>query len=380
MRRRARRRSGERPIKSTVKGAVKVAVERTEIQEFDWPQLQSEGGLLRVESCGVGGSDPETYRKPNHAPIIMGHEIVGTIVEAGAAALARWGMGVGTRVALQEYLPCWHCDWCRQGDFRLCMSADFFNVRDRLNTPRFGMSSCEIPPFLWGGFAQYLYLPPNALMHRIPEGVPARRATLAVPLGNGVQWACLDGGAGPGKSVLIFGPGQQGLGCVIAAKASGAACVMLAGLARDRARLDLALRLGADVAIDASTENLRERVLSITRGLGVDVVVDTTGDPHGSVVADAIAVARKGAWLSLNGLEQQVPIGEIKKRYLTVRAPRGRSYQAVERALGYIASNRVPLDEMCSHDFGLDQVHEAILATAGREIAGAIHVTVSPWR
>ncbi|MGE0116283.1 MAG: zinc-binding dehydrogenase [Steroidobacteraceae bacterium] len=364
----------------SAQAAVKIGVENTEIQSFARPVVAPDTGLLRVESCGVGGSDPETYRKPNHAPIIMGHEIVGTIVEAGAIAMQRWGFGPGTRVALHEYLPCWHCEWCRQGDFRLCMTADFFNVKDRLHTPRFGMSTCEAEPHLWGGFAQYLHLPANVVMHRIPEQLSARHATLAVPLGNGVQWACLDGGAGPGKTVLVFGPGQQGLGCVLAAKAAGAHCVILAGMTRDAARLELARRLGADETIDVSKTSLRESVMRITNGRGVDVVVDTTGDTDGSVVADAIAVARKGAWLSLNGLEQSVPIGEIKKRYLTVKAPRGRSYRAVELALSYIASNRYPLDEVCSHDFGLSQVHEAILATAGRGIAGAIHVTVDPWR
>jgi threonine dehydrogenase-like Zn-dependent dehydrogenase len=365
---------------SLVRAAVKTAAETIELREFPRPQVGPEAGLLRVESCGVGGSDPELYRWPNHAPVIMGHEIVGTIIEAGPAALARWGVNIGDRIALHEFLPCWKCEWCRQGDFRLCMEVDFFNVKDRLNTLRFGMSSCNIPPHLWGGYAQMLYLPPNAVMHRIPATLAARHATLAVPMGNGVQWACLDGGAGPGKTVLVFGPGQQGLGCVIAAKFSGADCVILAGMTRDRARLDLSLRLGADHAIDIAKENLRERVMQITGGAGVHVVVDTTGDPDGQVVADAIAVARKGAWLSLNGLAQSVPIGEIKKRYLTVKAPRGRSYRAVETALTYIASGRLPLDELCSHDFGLDQVDLAIKATAGRVINDAIHVTVSPHR
>jgi threonine dehydrogenase-like Zn-dependent dehydrogenase len=367
-------------MSSLVKAAVKTAIETTEIREFPIPRVRPETGLLRVESCGVGGSDPETYRRPNHAPIIMGHEIVGTIVEAGSLAVERWGYGVGTRVALHEYLPCWHCEWCRQGDFRLCMSADFFNVADRLHTRRFGMSTCETEPHLWGGNAQFLHLPANVVMHRIAADLPARHATLAVPLGNGVQWACLDGGAGPGKTVLVFGPGQQGLGCVLAAKAAGAACVILAGLTRDATRLALAQRLGADAVIDASKEDLRERVMALSSGRGVDVVVDTTGDPQGQIVSDAIAVAKKGAWLSLNGLEQQVSIGEIKKRYLTVKAPRGRSYRAVELALSYIASKRYPIDEVCSHDFGLSQVHEAILSTAGRGVSGAIHVTVDPWR
>lgn len=363
-----------------IRAAVKVGIEKTELRSFNRPPIQEHAGLLRVEAAGVGGSDPETYRKPDHAPVIMGHENVGTIEEVGPVASARWGVSVGDRVALQEYLPCWHCEWCMRGDFRLCMEADFFNVRDRLRTLRFGMSTCDIEPHLWGGYAQYLYLPLNTVMHRIPDDLPAAHATLAVPFGNGVQWACLDGGAGPGKTVLVIGPGQQGLGCVLAAKAAGALTVILAGMSRDRARLDLSLRLGADIAIDIERDDLRSTVLQLTAGRGVDVVVDTTGDPTGSVVSAAIAVAAKGAYLSLNGLDQLVPIGEIKKRYLTVRAPRGRSYAAVELALRYIASGKYPLDEVCSHTFGLEQTHEAILATAGRGVADAIHVVVDPWR
>jgi len=165
-----------------------------------------------------------------------------------------------------------------------------------------------------------------------------------------------------------------------APKAAGADRVILTGATRDRARLDLGLRLGADHAIDIDRDDLRKAVNDITRGKGVDVVVDTTGDTTGRVVEDAIAVAAKGACLNLNGLEQNISIGAIKKLYLTVRAPRGHSYRAVDLALRYIASGDHPLDDVCSHDFGLDGVHDAILATAGIKIADAVHVTVSPWR
>ncbi|MBB5420881.1 threonine dehydrogenase-like Zn-dependent dehydrogenase [Paraburkholderia atlantica] len=363
-----------------VLAAVKTDVETTELREFDYPQVRPETGILRIEASGVGGSDPELYRKAGHVPVIMGHENVGTIEEVGEIAAKRWGVKPGDRVALHEYLPCWNCEWCMKGDFRLCMEVDFFNVKDRLNTDRFGMSTANKAPHLWGGYAQYMHMPLNTVMHKIPQDMRATHATLAVPFGNGVQWACLDGGAGPGKVVLVFGPGQQGLGCVLAAKAAGSYTVILAGMTRDQTRLDLSLRLGADYAINVETQDLEAEVMRITKGRGVDVVVDTTGDPKGEIVKQAIALAAKGAYLSLNGLEQHVPIGEIKKRYLTVRAPRGRSYAAVELALRYIGSGRYPIDEVCSHTFGLAQTHEAILATAGRGVEGAIHVCVDPWK
>ncbi len=363
-----------------VAAAVKVGIEQTELQSFERPVVPSDAGLLRIESAGVGGSDPELYRTPDHAPVIMGHENVGVLEEVGDIAARKWGLVPGDRIALHEYLPCWHCRWCRQGDFRLCEEIDFFVIKDRTATLRFGTSKSTIAPHLWGGYAQYMYVPLNAVIHKVPEGMDARLATLAVPFGNGFQWAVLDGGAGPGKTVLVFGPGQQGLGCVFAAKACGAVTVILAGQTRDRARLDLALRLGADLAVDVQNEDLDVAVKAATGGRGVDVVVDTTGDPTGEIAAAAVRLAAKGAHLNLNGLRQSVSIGDIKKWYLTVRAPRGHSYQAVDMALRYLAASRLPVHEVCSHDFGLDEVHEAILATAGRGVDGAIHVTVDPWR
>ncbi|MBL8552105.1 MAG: alcohol dehydrogenase catalytic domain-containing protein [Hyphomonadaceae bacterium] len=364
----------------SVRASVKIDVEKSEIRTFARPEIPADAGLLRVESSGVGGSDPEMYRKENSAPCIMGHEIVGTVETLGESAARRWGLKPGDRIALHEYLPCWKCEWCLKGDFRLCMETDFFNLKDRFNTLRYGTCNAEIAPHLWGGFAEHVYLAPNAVIHRVPEGLDARVATLAIPLGNGVQWAVYDGGAKFGSRVLVFGPGQQGMGCALAAKAAGAAIVIIAGMSRDRARLDTSLKLGADVAVDVQSQDLAKAVMAATGGRGVDVVVDTTGDPTGEIAAQAIALSAKGATLSLNGLGQSVPIGEIKKRYLTVRAPRGHSYTAVAAALDLCASGRWPVELMCSHDFGLGEVHEAVLATAGRAIDGALHVTVNPWK
>lgn len=363
-----------------VRACVKIDIEKCEIREFARPDLPADAGLLRVEAAGVGGSDPEMYRKANAAPCIMGHENVGVVEEIGPVAAARWGLRPGDRIALHEYLPCWRCEWCHKGDFRLCTEADFFNVKDRFNTLRYGTCNAEIPPHLWGGFAQYMYLAPNAVIHRIPADLDARLATLAIPLGNGVQWAVHDGGTKFGSRVLVFGPGQQGMSCALAAKAAGAALVVIAGMTRDRARLETSLKLGADLAVDVESEDLAKTVMAATGGRGVDVVVDTTGDPSGEIAAQAISLSAKGAWLSLNGLRQSVPIGEIKKRYLTVRAPRGHSYAAVAAALDLLAAGRWPAHLMCSHDFGLRDVHEAILATAGRSVDGALHVTVNPWK
>jgi threonine dehydrogenase-like Zn-dependent dehydrogenase len=360
-----------------VRSAVKVGVEQTEIREFPFPAIASNEGLLRVEAVGVGGAEPEIYRDEKWTPIIMGHQTVGVVAQLGPIAAAQWKVSVGERIVVQEYLPCKACRWCARGDYRLCPEADFFGGK---SPRRLGLMNCTEPPHLFGGFSEYLHMPWNTVIHRIPQDLPAHVATLAIPIGNGVQWTCLDGDAGPGKTVLVIGPGQQGLGCVIAAKMAGATCIILSGLTRDRARLDLALKLGADFVINAEEEDLVGRVTQIVGADGVDVVVDTTGDPGGELMAQYLRFAAKGAYLGVNCFDQGVPVQEIKKKFLTVRSPRGRTYGAVDLALKYITSGKFPLEEMCSHRFGLDDVDLAIKATAGKLVDGAIHVVVEPSR
>ena len=100
---------------------------------------------------------------------------------------------------------------------------------------------------------------------------------MCLPIGNGIQWTYVDGRAGPGKTVLIQGPGQQGLACVLAAKAAGADCVIVSGLSRDNDRLEIAKVFGADQAVDVENDDLEDLVESVTNGRGVDICIDTAG-------------------------------------------------------------------------------------------------------
>ena len=364
---------------SDVRIAVKTGAEQTELRTYPWPVLGADEGMLRIEACGVGGAEPEVYRAADKwAPVAMGHQIVGSIAAMGERARDLWKVEPGERVVIQEYLPCKSCKWCLKGEYRFCPDADFFGGA---NPRRYGLIDPSPAPHLVGGFAEYIHLPWNTVFHKIPQDLPANLATLAIPIGNGVQWATLDVNAGPGKTVLIIGPGQQGLGAVLGAKDAGAAKIILAGMTRDAARLDLAPRLGADHVINVEKESLLDglrRVLGPDGGL--DVVVDTSGDPGGVNMDQYLQVANYGAWLWVNAMDRGVPVRAIKQKYLTVRSGRGRSWWAVDTALRIITSRRFPLEEMCTHVFGLGEVDRAIKATAGREVAGAIHCIVDPWR
>jgi threonine dehydrogenase-like Zn-dependent dehydrogenase len=364
----------------TVVAAVQVAPETTELREFPLPEVPSDAALLRVEAAGVCGSDVGGYRRMGAAPRILGHENVGTIARAGDAFARRWGVKEGDRVAIEEYLPCGHCELCLRGEFRHCAATDVHSNPDAL---RYGNTPITTAPALWGGYSQYLYMPPATVLHRMPDHVPAEQAAMALPIGNGIQWGVVEAQSGPGRSLVVMGPGQQGLAAVMAAKSAGADLVILAGLARDAHRLEVGRRLGADATVQADTEDVAERVREITSGTGVDAVVDTTSALASDMVPLAIdLVKRKEGRIvvqSLGGTIRDFPIEKLARKYITIKAARGHSYASVELAIERIASGRYPLDLLATHCFGLDGVDQAIRSVGGTGAAGAIHVTVTPW-
>ena len=362
-----------------VLAAVQVAPEQTELREFPLPDLPTDAALLKVEAAGVCGSDVGGYKRMGRGPRILGHENVGFIAKAGEAFARRWGVKEGDRVAIEEYLPCGHCELCLRGEFRHCAATDVHNNPAAL---RYGNTPIDTPPALWGGYSQYLYMPPATVLHKMPAHVPPDQAAMALPLGNGVQWGVVEAKVGPGKSIVVLGPGQQGLGCALAAKVAGADQVILVGLSRDQKRLEVGKQLGADVTIVADKEDVRERVKDITQGRGVDAAVDTTSAPSAEMVPLMIdLVKRKEGRIvvqSIGGTVPDFPLEKMARKYITVKAARGHSYASVELAIERIAGGKYPLDLMCTHSFGLDGVDMAIKSTGGVGQPGAIHVTVRP--
>jgi threonine dehydrogenase-like Zn-dependent dehydrogenase len=363
-----------------VLAAVKVGPGATELRELPMPEVAPDAGLLRIEAAGICGSDVRSYPKPSRhgQPHVMGHENVGRVVAIGRVASERWGVREGDRVALEEYLPCGTCEFCRSGEHRFCEQT---NIHRGGIAVRYGSTPLSVPPGLWGGFSEMLYLHPSSIVHPLDDAVPAELAALALPLANGWQWARTEGGAGPGRSLLIIGPGQQGLGCVVAAKEAGADLVIAAGTSRDAARLDAARALGADHVVDVDADDPVERVRSLTGGRGVDVAIDTAAATDATIGAALGSIKEKGGMVlvAAGAMEQTIasfPVGIVKRKYATLKGVRGHGHEAVRRAIAIIASRRYALDRIATHQLGLDRVDEA-LRTAGAGGA-AIHVAVIP--
>lgn len=358
--------------------AVAVGERQTEVREFDIPEIPEDAGLLRIEAAGMCGADWPKYLNGNSSPKILGHENVGYIEKVGRIARERWGVKEGDRVALEEYIPCGQCRFCRSGYYRSCLATD----TRRPNTIRYGSTPIDVAPSLWGGYSQYMYLHPNTVLHKIPNHVPAEQAALTLPIANGIEWAYLEGGAGPGKVVVIQGPGQQGLGCAIAAKAAGASCVIVSGLAKDQKRLEVAGELGADYVVNVDEENLIDRVREVTGGEMADISMDVSSG--GTVtVENAFEVVKKRGTVIL-GASKKKPVpnfnsDQIISKNLLVKGVRGHSYTSVEMALDNIASQKYPLEKMCTNSFELEEVDEALRTLGGEINIGAIHCTVFPW-
>ena len=365
-----------------VLAAVRTAARTTELREFPMPQLPADGALLRVEVAGICGTDVKMYDQPViQAPVIMGHENVGTIVAAGPQFVARQGLGEGDRVFVEHYVACYRCEWCRSGEYRHCETTDW---RTNPDARRYGYTTCENPYHLWGGFAQYMYLPWNAVLHRVPDSIGDEEAGIITPLSNGIEWALYDCGVGFMDSVLIQGPGQQGLSQVVACKQAGAAQIIVTGTPRDTARLELAKALGADATIDVREEDPLQRVLELTNGNGVDVVLDcTAGAGTAPVLLGIDALRRRAGTLLVQGELAQFPDFPLKKlteKAITIKSARGHSYRAVELAIEQLASKRFPLHLLTTHEYRLADADTAIRAVGGEVDEGVIHVSLLPWK
>ena len=361
----------------TTTAAVMTARRTVEVRELPVPKIGPDAGLLRVEAAGVCGADVGFFNR-DLSPRVLGHENVGTIAALGDQAADRWGLQEGDRVVLEEYLPCGHCHFCRSSDFRLCMASD---AGANANALRYGSTPLAVEPALWGGFSEYMYLHPRTVAHKLDSKVSAVQASLALPLANGYEWAYNAGGIGPSSSILVIGPGQQGLGCVLAAREAGADLIIVVGLARDAERLKVAAELGAHHTIMLEDGvDVRELVNAYTGGLGLDVVVDTAAGNE-DTLSLALDILRKAGTLVIPAATmrplQELDFYKITRKYLTVRGMRGHSYQAVEWAIRTIESGRYPLERLCSLEVGLDAVAQAILGTAG-EGEPVIHASVVP--
>ncbi len=358
--------------RETARAAVQTGPAELELRTLPVPEIGPEDGLLRLEACGVCGSDVEIYRghlaRPDLFPFIPGHEPLGVIEEVGDRAAERWGVEPGDRVAVEVLRPCRSCDHCLTGRYMSCPNRH----------GAYGVTPLAVEPGLWGGFADYMYLHPTSVLHKMRGDIPAELAVMFNPLGAGVRWAVDLGGVGLGDTLLVLGPGQRGLTSVIAARAAGAGTIIVTGLTRDEHKLALAREFGADHTIDVEEEDVIERVTELTDGAMADVVLELTPMAE-QPIRDAIEAVRHGGRVVLAGLKAGRPIELVTDRLInkgiTVAGAFSVGAEAYLEAIRIIESGRFPLERMHSGKFELADTEAAIQDLADGH---GVHVCVCP--
>lgn len=326
------------------------------------PDIGPDDGLLRVEACGLCGTDHEQFTGvlSGPGPFVPGHESVGVIEAVGDAAARRWGVRAGDRVAVEVFLSCRVCAACTAGEYRRC---ERHGLRDM-----YGFVPVAEAPGLWGGYGEYQYLAPDSLLLPVPAGLDPVVATLFNPLGAGIRWGVTVPGTAAGDVVAILGPGIRGLAAVVAAREVGAGFVMVTGAgARDHPRLEVARSFGADVCVDVAEA---DPVAALRQGAGrlADVVVDVTAKAPGAF-AQALSLCRPGGTVVVAGtrgaLVDRVPVDTVVYKELRVVGALGVDAPAYRAALDLLSSGRYPFAGIPRRVVGFDALPDLLAAMAG---------------
>ncbi|MCW2899354.1 MAG: hypothetical protein JWO67_1619 [Streptosporangiaceae bacterium] len=349
---------------------------RSELREFPLTPSHADDGWLRVEASGICGTDVALHGAGLSRPTVLGHHVHGVVVQLGDDAARRWGVQPGDQVVIEEYLPCGDCARCRAGDYRLCPRTDLWGEGRRV-----GLVPVEEKPSLWGGNAQYMYLPREAVVHPLPADLGDTLAAWALPLANALDWVLGAGALRPGETVMVLGPGYHGLAAVAAARYGGAGAVLVSGLPQDRPRLDIAASLGATVTGSASS-GLREHLAEATNGRMADVVLDLTGAGSDSVTR-AVSLLAQGGRLVLAGgkgsTAAKLDTSELTRLNATIRGVRGRAPEWVRRSIELLDGGGTGLDQVPTVDVPLAGVGQMLHRLAAGEGPSTPHVVVRPW-
>lgn len=300
--------------------------------------------LVRITYSGVCGTDLKIFTGgiPVDYPRIMGHEMIGEVVETGDAE----SVEVGSRVIIDPVLYCDQCHHCTIGQEHLCPTG-YVLGRDRD-----------------GGFADYMIAPSDAIFP-LPENISGETAPLIQ-----VMTTCLHAqrlvDIFPGESVVVVGLGVAGQLHVQLAKARGAYPVI--GVTRSAERRELAEKLGADFTF-APNDDTNEQIRKLTGGRGADLVIESVGSV--AVLADAIDMARIGGRLLLFGIytarEAALPFYQMYFKELAIinaRAARREDYPA---CIDLVSRGEVQLEPLVSHVLPLDELERAISMLGERD-------------
>ncbi|WP_321873905.1 2,3-butanediol dehydrogenase [Burkholderia ubonensis] len=340
------------------------------LDEIDTPRVGPGDVRIAVAYCGICGSDLHEYADGPHAipvdaphplsgrtaPLTLGHEFCGTVVETGADVTA---LRPGDRVAVEPEYRCSRCAYCRSGSYNLCVSMGFAGLMGD------------------GGMADFAVVPAY-MLHRLPDAVSFEQAAVMEPAAVALH-ALRRGGLRLGDACAVVGLGPVGLLLVRLAKLQGATTIVAIDVSAER--LAAARRLGATHALDARTfdaAGLRDAILAATGALGVDVSFEAAGLP--ATFEAAMQALRKGGRLVMVGLMPRAGFDAFRavNDELTFTASVGYRH-AYEPLLRLVASGALDLTSIVTRTVSLEDAvaegFDTLLADRAQ-----IKILVSPAR
>jgi L-iditol 2-dehydrogenase len=270
------------PGSPTMKALVLADYNRLELAELPTPTPAPGELLIRVEACGICGSDVHGFdgstgrRLP---PIVMGHEAAGVVESLGEGVT---GFAPGDHVTFDSTVFCGQCFFCRRGQPNLCDHREVIGV----STPAFRRH---------GAFAEFVAVPARIAFH-LPPQMPFAHAALIEAVSVALHAVSLTPIA-LNDNVLVVGAGMIGLLTLQAARLAGAANVLVADI--DPSRLNLARELGATETLSPSAPGFQQQILDLTNGRGVDAALECVGNT--AAICSAIEATRKGGAVTLVG-------------------------------------------------------------------------------
>lgn len=313
--------------------------EGAQIQYVEIPEdLAPDEVLIEVKATSICGTDVHIYTWDDWAksrvkpPYVFGHEFGGVVVKTGSAVRH---VKVGDHVSAETHIVCGHCNACRRGDAHVC-----------LHTQIIGVDSA-------GCFTKYIKLPATNVWINSQQ-LSFETASIMEPMGNAVHTVL--SGEIAGKSVAIVGCGPIGLMAVAVSKASGASRVI--ALDVNDYRLELAEAMGAtDIIRSHRVDPVRE-ILGITRGDGVEVVLEMSGHPV--AMQQAFAMVTPGGRISILSLPTH-PISiditnHIVFKGITVKGITGRRmYETWQQVANFLESGQIDLTPLITHRLSLEE-------------------------
>ncbi len=328
------------------------------VEEIPTPQIGQGEILLKSLACGICGSDVMEWYRAHKAPLVLGHEATGEIVEIGENVKR---FKKGDRVFVSHHVPCNTCHYCLNGNHTVCDS----------------LRSTNFDP---GGFAEYVRVPEINVdrgVFVLPDNMSLEDGTFIEPLAcvvRGQRLARIE----PGQTVVIIGSGMSGLLHILLARSLGAGKIIATDI--NEYRMEMARKFGADSVISAR-EDLPSHLLKLNSNRLADRVIVTAGAD--SALNSALQSVDRGGtvlFFAPGGPETNlsVPFNDFWKNCITLMPTYGASPLDIEVAIELISSQRVPVKEMITHRLGLAETEQGFKLV--NEAQESIKVVIEPHK